>query len=261
MKRKCTPGTCLFAVLTAIVVVVFVCFPSATAEAVYPLERAAGWFSRTVLTRLSGLWAGVEASAECVRLRREVAELAVWRGECARLKAENARLRQAAGFAAQKAADWLPATVLAADGRSAFLRRVDRGSGAGVKVGAVVCTGDGLVGIVESVTPHTSLVRLVLDPSVMVSCEIKGGASVCASGILAGGNEEQLELRHLSARGRFSSRDAVVTSGRGGVFPKGIAVGTVLKAQRDADGRVNEVEVAPAVDFGELKEVFIRREK
>lgn len=261
MKRKPSTGTCLFVALAAIVAVVFVCFPAATAEAVYPLERAVGWFSRTVLTRFSGLVAGAEAQAECVRLRREVAELSVWRGECARLKAENARLRQAAGFAARAGAEWLPAALLAPEGRSVFLRRVDRGSLAGVRVGAVVCTGEGLVGIVETVTPHTSLVRLILDPSVMVACEIVGPDSARAGGILAGGNEEQLELRHLSARGRFSLRDAVVTSGRGGVFPGGIAVGTVMRVQRDEDGRVGEIEVDPAVDFDELQEVFIRREE
>jgi rod shape-determining protein MreC len=51
--------------------------------------------------------------------------------------------------------------------------------------------------------------------------------------------------------------DTLVSSGLGGVFPKGYALGTVVKKNIAENGLDMEVEVAPAVDFGVLDYVFI----
>jgi rod shape-determining protein MreC len=52
-----------------------------------------------------------------------------------------------------------------------------------------------------------------------------------------------------------------VTSGLGGVFPKGLEIGTLLDVRRDEKGLAREGEVLPSVDFSMLEDVFIRREK
>jgi cell shape-determining protein MreC len=51
--------------------------------------------------------------------------------------------------------------------------------------------------------------------------------------------------------------DLLITSGLGGIFPKGIPVGTVSKANRKAYGISQEVEVRPSVDFSRLEEVMV----
>ena len=129
--------------------------------------------------------------------------------------------------------------------------RVDKGSLSGVKVGAVVSVPSGLVGRVTDVTLHTAEVTLLTDPRIKVACQIETGEANPPRGILSGGSEELLVLRHLVRAENVPPRSRVVTSGLGGVFPRGPEVGTYL-----SDG-----EVLPSVDYSSLEDVFIRREK
>ena len=196
-------------------------------------------------------------------LRREVAALALARDDVARLEAENARLRRVLEYRDQNPETWLVAEVLAAGGALGPRRtmRVGKGSLAGVREGAVVVVPEGLVGRVESVTPHTSEIRLVTDPSVGVGCEVAlpGGGNL--RGTLAGGTGERLALKHILSAAEVPPRSPVYTSGLGGVYPKGIAVGTLLEVRNDSDSPRREGEVLPAVDFATLRDVFIRRER
>lgn len=237
---------------------VLVLVRSSAVEAAYPVERAARGFRTRVVSRLVGLWRGAAAEAENVGLRREVAALEVLRTDLARLEDENARLRQALGYAQREPGEWLAAGVLSRGGGAAGVRdilRADKGSLDGVAVGAVVTVPAGLVGRVTSVSPHTAEVTLITDPSVRVSCEIGSGAS----GILSGGGDGFLLLRHLIGADGIRLPAEVVTSGRGGVFPRGIRVGVLQRVGRDAQGTTGAL--MPAVGFPSLEDVFIRRGK
>lgn len=263
MKAR-TTGT--FAILAVAVAgaVALVLSRSACREAVYPVERAKRLFTTRVASRLSGMFRGAAAEAENVRLRREVASLAVLRGEVERLEAENDRLRRALGYAERCNGEWLAAGVLSTGGAAAGalnVFRVDRGSLDGVSEGAVVIAPGGLVGRVTAVSPHTADVTKITDRSVKVSCIVEAGLPERVVGILAGGGDDRLVLRHLTGEGDLPPRSRVVTSGLGGVFPKGIEVGVLLGIRTDADGLSREGEVLPSVDFPELEDVFIRRDK
>ena len=230
---------------------------SLAVEAAYPAERAARGFRTRVVSRLVGLWRGAAAEHENVGLRREVAALEVLRTDLARLEDENARLRQALGYARREPGEWLAAGVLSRGGGAAGVRdilRADKGSLDGVAVGAVVTAPAGLVGRVTSVSPHTAEVTLITDPSMRVACEIAPGAS----GILSGGGD-LLFVRHLVGADRIRPPARVMTSGRGGVFPRGLSVGTLQRVGQDAQGTTGDL--VPAVDFPSLRDVFIRRGK
>ena len=240
--------------------VFFVAFRSAPVEAAYPVEKARLSFARKVWTRVSGLWRGAESRAENVRLRREAASLAMVRSDNERLSAENDRLRSALGYVARTRGEWVAAAVLSEGGGAAGsgrTLRVDRGSLAGVARGAVVAVPDGLVGRVVSTTPHTSEVLLVTDPSLKVACAVEGAPGV--RGILSGGTDDLLVMRHMNASSQVPPRARVVTSGVGGVFPSGIHVGTLLSLSGGDGGPAIEAQVQPSVDFSALEDVFIRR--
>ena len=263
MKAR-TTGT--FAILAVAVagVVVLALSRSACREAVYPVERAKRIFSVRLGSRVAGMFRGAEASAENVRLRREVAALSVLRGDIERLEAENDRLRRALGYVERRHGDWLAAGVLSSGGAAAGapnVFRVDRGSLAGVREGAAVVAAGGLVGRVTAVSPHTAEVTRITDRSVKVSCVVETGEPGGLVGVLAGGGDDQLVLRHLSGAAGAPPRARVVTSGLGGVFPKGIEVGTLLGIRTGADGLSREGDVQPGVDFPALEDVFIRRGK
>ena len=255
-----TTGTYALIALAAVATAVVCLSRSAAVEAVFPVERARLAFSDKVWSRVKGAFRGAAASAENIRLKREVAALALAREDAARLEVENARLRRALDYVAQAPETWLAAAIIAGGGARRALR-TDKGSLAGVKVGAVVVIPEGLVGRVESVTPHTSEIRLVTDPALGVGCEIALPGGEFLRGTLAGGTDERLVLKHILSAAEVPPRCLVFTSGLGGVYPKGIAVGTLLEVRGDPDSPRREGEVLPAVDFATLRDVFIRRER
>ena len=263
MKAR-TTGTYAILMLAAALTLVLAVSRSACREAVYPVERAKRLFDTHVVSRAAGMFRGAAAAAENVRLRREVASLSVLRGDVERLEAENDRLRRALGYAERCRGEWLAAGVLSAGGAAAGapnVFRVDKGSLAGVREGAVVIAPDGLVGRVTAVSPHSADVTRITDRSIKVSCVVETGASGGVTGILAGGGDDLLVLRHLTGEADPPPRSRVVTSGLGGVFPKGIVVGMLLGIRADAEGLTREGDVQPGVDFAELEDVFIRRGK
>ena len=263
MKAR-TTGTYLLLAIAAIGTIVLFACRGVCAEAVYPVENASRTFRARVWTRVVGLFRASAAQAENVRLRREVAALALARGDMERLEAENDRLRRALGYVERQRGDWVAAAVLSSGGAAAGspnVIRVDKGSLSGVREGAVVAAAEGLVGRVAAVTPHTAEVALVTDRKVKVACEVEAGTGRRMCGILSGGSDELLVLRHLTGAEEVPPRARVFTSGRGGVFPKGLEVGTLLDVHADAEGLAREGEVQPHVDFSALEDVFIRRGK
>jgi len=259
-----TTGALLAIVLAAIGALLLVGSRSSSIEAVYPVERAKRILSSGLRARLIGCFKGGAAAAENQRLKLELAQLRLLRGEADRLKTENDRLRRALGYMARHPETWLAAGVLSHGGGAVGSRttlRVDKGSLAGVKAGAVVVVPEGLVGGVSSVTPHTAEVKLITDPSVRVACEIVTGGPTRAFGIVSGGEDDVLAIRHLKNAESASPNSRVLTSGRGGVFPPGLEIGTLLDVRKDARGLVREGEVLPPVGFSTLEDVFIRRER
>jgi len=262
--KSTTTGTLAIVALAAIGTLILVSSRSLAVEAAYPVENAKRTFVTRCWSRVRGCFQGAAAAAENRALKREVAALALLRTDVERLETENARLRRALEYKAARPECWLAAGVLSADGGAAAAvgtLRVDRGSLDGVKEGAVVAVPEGLVGKVVSVTPHTAVVALPTDPSLKISCDVEGLGAERTSGILCGGSENLLVLRHLSGAKEVPARSRVLTSGRGGVFPKGIEVGTLLGIRPDAKGLASEGEVLPQVDYSTLEDVFIRREK
>lgn len=236
----------------AVLAAVPVFFPDVAVELAYPVERAWRTVSRAVSVRVAGAVRGAESRAENARLRRELAALAVERDEIMRLEAENARLRRALGYVERAGAQWIAAGRMSSGGAAAAGRpimRVDKGSLAGVEEGAVVVSAEGLVGVVASVTPHTAEIATVADRSVHVACEVEGEGEGRLRGITFGGDDGAIELRHLSGANGAPPRARVVTSGAGGVFPRGIAVGVWL-----GDGMVQ-----PSAALSSVEDVFIRR--
>ncbi len=239
--------------LSSLVAVVLVFSRSAALEAIYPAEKARVAFTSKVWTRISGFFRGAEACAENVRLRREVASLSLLNSELERLDEENSRLRKALDYAERNPGQWLPARVLSRNGGAAGAHdsiRVDKGSLHGVVEGAAVVVPDGLVGRVDSVSPHTSSIVLVTDRSLKIACEIESQSQPYPKGFVVGGSEESLIVDYLDKRD-ILPRSRVLTSGIAGKIPKGVAIGIYI----------GEGKVQPAVEYSSLEDVFIRREK
>ncbi len=252
------------------------------AEATYPIENGRNWFARHVGTRLRGLFSRMDLAAENRRLKEENAALRM------ELASKGFHLHaardggQVDGHANHERlpSDWIEAPVLSRNGVAGVkgYLRVGKGSLAGVKAGAPVAVPDGLVGRVLSVTPHTCDVRLISDPSMRVSCEIESPDPSVGPiyGILYGGGAtcvaaeadasvlyfvNPLHLRHLQQQLDLPPHAKIITSGLGGIFPRGLVVGFLLDGQHVDETRLErEGDVVSAVDFPSLENVFIHRE-
>ena len=250
------------------------------AEAIYPVERAALAVERGFLARARALFSRNSLSAENSDLKEKLSLLETVRDDNERLARENDRLRRLLEYPARSSGDWIAAPVLSRNGTEGvrgFLR-VGKGSLDGIKSGSPVITGEGLVGLVGEVTPHTSTIRLISDPSMRISCIIETGRDddppirgiVYGAGSATVFNDgtsavlyfvNPLRLRHMRRDAAPPDGARLVTSGLGGVFPPGLAIGYLSDGANYDETRLErEGAVAPAVDFAGLEDVFIRRE-
>ena len=260
------------------------CGPDVAAEVVYPVENGASWFSRHVVRRFKVLFSPDSALKENDRLRAEVARLKMACSENDRVAAENARLRGLLGLDEPDARArfgtnaWICAPIIsrgAASGNPCLLR-LGRGLLAGVKPDAVVAVPEGLVGRIGNVTPNTSELRLLTDPSMRIACDVEfdDGDGGGAHGILSGRGLSPvastetsllyivppLRIRNVARQPILPPRAKIITSGLGGVFPRGLLVGFLIDGTHgDETNLEQEGDVEPAVDFLSLENVFIRR--
>ena len=135
---------------------------------------------------------------------------------------------------------------------------INAGTAVGIQKEDVVICEDGLVGIVSDVGLNWATVMTFTDPQNSV------GAMVLSTGDV-GVTEGTLELRRNSlCRVSYFSRDAVLnrgdrvyTSGLGGVYPKGLLLGTIAELGYEQNGLSQYAILQPAADFEQLKEVLV----
>ena len=231
------------------------------AEAVYPVENGVGIFRRCIVVPLSGLWSRPRLAADNLRLKEEISVLRMRMADYDLLAAENSGLRKALDFERRNPGKWIAAPVLSRGGvlGTGDVLRLGKGSIAGVCKGAAVASPEGLVGRVSEVSPHTAEVRLITDPSLKVACEVVPAVAGARAvfGILSGGR-----LMHLDRDLAVPERAKIVTSGLGGVYPRGIVVGFLANGTHEDETQLErEGAVTPAVDFAALENVLIHREE
>jgi rod shape-determining protein MreC len=107
---------------------------------------------------------------------------------------------------------------------------------------------------VVEVTPAAARVQLITDP-----VSAAGGLlqRTRVTGIVSGNLGAGLRVRYLPLMADVVVGDGVVTSGMGGVFPKGIPVGRITAVERKSGALFQEATLQPAVDLARLEEVLI----
>jgi rod shape-determining protein MreC len=191
-------------------------------------------------------------AADNARLRSELerAKLELVRGQ---------RLERLLGLRQEVPSETAAARVIGVES-SPFFRvvrvRLDRGSDE-MKPGMPVLVPEGVVGRVGRVFGRYSDVVLAVDPksSIDVVLPRTGGRGVLKG--VSGENGYRARIEYLLRSEEVKEGDEVVTSGVGGVFPRGVAVGKIAKVVRRDFGLYQEAEVTPSVDFSRLDEVLV----
>ncbi len=168
---------------------------------------------------------------------------------------ENVRLRKLFHFGEKSNIQSMIARVIAKDVSPEFRSiRINRGENSGIKPNMAVMTDEGIVGRVLRTTQKTSDIVTILDLYSAVDAIVERSR---ARGIVEGLTDDICQLKYALRTDDIQSGDVLVTSGLGGIFPKGIVIGTVSQVNRKPYGITQEVEVYPSVNFSRLEEVLI----
>lgn len=176
------------------------------------------------------------------------------------LEMENQRLKELLNFKEEnKGLELIGARVIAKNPDNWFsVIVIDRGSDDGIKPGMPVLNSKGLIGQVTEVGNNWSKVTLIIDPSSSVSIVVsRTRDNGIAKGDLELSKTGRLKILYLPSNSDISINDDIITSGLGGVFPKGIYVGKVVNVYKDSGGIFKYAEVEPVVDFRRLEEVLV----
>ncbi len=176
------------------------------------------------------------------------------------LSEENRRLRRLLGLQRRLGTAYAAASVLrpgTQGSESMFL--LDVGRSEGVETGAPVITGDGLVGVVREVRDDGAIGMDWTHPDFRVSAMDREGR---AYGIVEPRRgdfreEDRLALTGTPYHTRLEDGTLVVTSGRGGVYPRGIPVGRVDGLAEAEGGWRKTYWIRPAVAVGSVRHVLV----
>ena len=193
--------------------------------------------------------------SENKRLRQELTEIGTQLQLFREQTSENMRLRGLVGFAEQTLYTLVPARVVARDPSPQYRSVVVSGGlSQGIDMYMPVVGERGAAGKVVQVLDNMSMVQLLRDPSSRTSVMVSRSRAV---GILQTENGRDFFVRlrsHEDAR----ERDTIVTSGLGGIYPKGLNVGFVKKID-DGNPLFKRAYIDFSVDFDRLEEVFAMR--
>ena len=186
------------------------------------------------------------AVSENRRLNEELKEMRQWRDVALALRDTNERYRAALGLKTDPPIPMASARIVT-DSRGPFAnsRLANAGSEAGIKPGNPVMSENGLVGRVVGVTNGVSRVLLLTDAASRTPVMIDRTNS---RAILTGDGGPNPKLEYLRGQDPVRSGDRILTSGDGGVFPRGLPVGVAIKGL-DNRWRVVLASDKAAVDY------------
>lgn len=190
-----------------------------------------------------------EMRAENERLREENERLRQYQTAVMRLEAENKGLRDLLRLPLVPEQRLIVARVIA-DVGGPFVRNVVVLAGAreGVRDGLVAVAGGGLAGRVIATGRNSSRVLLINDLNARVPVIIENTRQ---RAMIEGNNGPELLLTQLPPETQVKAGDRLITSGMGGIFPPGLAVGVVSAING------SEIKVEPISDLGRLELVQI----
>jgi rod shape-determining protein MreC len=216
---------------------------------------------------------------------RWVADLGISRSQFAALQQQNEKLRNTVAaleeqrlenLRLQSLVNFTQATKLQALGAHVIGRptqwdrviTLDRGTADGIHEGMPVVgslgtvpqkateasTSGGLIGQTTDVTAHTSKVRLITDQNSGVAAMVQSNRK---EGIVHGAIDGALSLDFISHETTVKVGDVVITSGMGGVYPKGLLVGEVTGVSNLPSLLYQDITLQPAASLSNIEEVLI----
>ena len=198
-----------------------------------------------------------ELKAEIDRLENENRSLL-------RYREENKSLREALDLKDQfNDYESIGGNIIAKDAGNWFnVFTIDRGSNEGITKNSPVITSKGLIGSVIETAPFSSKVLSIIDIDSTVSAVISKSTDIVkVRGDLKLKDQGLCRMDYIPAELELEIGDTVETTGLGGIFPRGILIGTVKEIRQEANELDRYAVIEPAADFKRLQEVFVLKSK
>jgi rod shape-determining protein MreC len=202
-----------------------------------------------------------ELKAELSRAKALLEEYKRTQYEFEEMKKENQRLKRLIGIQAELEYETVIGEVVAKSPQDFFKTIiVNRGRESGIeRFMPAVAYQDNVkcvVGKVIDVQKSTCRIQPLIDQSSYVGAMLKDSRY---SGILVGQSplSDLCLLQYIDKNAEMKYGDVIVTSGMGGVFPKGVTIGDVVSVAKKRYGIFQEAMIKPRVDFARLEEVYI----
>ena len=228
---------------------------SALLEAAAPVQGAVRWPFERVREAWSRYVAVVDVGRDNDALRTRVVALEEENLQLREALVDGENLERVAAMRKEFEAELMPARVIGQD-VSPYFRSLllDRGRGDRVLSGMAVISDRGLVGLVTATTQSAARAMLLVDRRAAVDAIVLRSRAL---GIVRGAGTDSLEFSFLMRGADVKAGDALITSGVGGVYPKGLRIGTVKSVNAQPGALVHTAQLAPAVDFGQLENAFV----
>lgn len=201
--------------------------------------------------------------SENKRLKAELDDIVRTQAENSALRAENADLQEQLELKSTLT-DYqsISGTVIARN-PDLWLDQIiiDRGERDGVTIGMSVMSDNGLVGRVTEVNPTSSKVVLLTtadQKATQTSAEITTESGI-VYGVVTNFDDirKELVMERITSEKEIKEGEEVVTSGLGGVVPRGLLIGTVSEVTYDKYGLSQRVYIDPAADFDQIRYVLV----
>ena len=264
-KKKGIAG----AVITIIIIILLVVFTNSNANQVSYIEKICNVFVMPIqngFTYLKNKISGNDSffadmdtlKAENEELKKKNSELEQSLRELEIIKAENDTLKEYVNLK-DKYTDYttVPADVINRDiSNYSSTIIINVGSDDGIKEEMTVIADSGLVGHVISVTNNTAKVQTIVDTASAVTSKISTTEdTIVVQGTLE--DKSTLRANFIPTDAVVLQGDTVETSGIGGIYPKGIHIGTITEVVNTNNITDRYAIVQTAVDFNKLNTVLV----
>ncbi len=179
-------------------------------------------------------------------------ELYKWRDLAQRLLVENQELKKLLNAVNNIPNDFVTAKVIA-NSSGSYIKTItlNVGKAKGVSIGNAVINNWGMIGRVIEVGKRSSRVLLITDINSQIPIYFEKSKH---KAILIGKNSDLLELKYLKPRVNISNNERIITSGEGGLLPRGLAVGLYIKNLNEEE---NKIKILPTRNWDSFDNVNV----
>ena len=219
-----------------------------------PVPKLVNWIGGTAQDMYHGYLDMRRAVNENVELRRKVASLTTENLKLRQSEGDLRRLRSLLSYAEQFNMETSMAQTIMLDTAGRFKSIIiDRGSADGLEVNDVVANANGLVGRVVLVTNDLAKVQLVTDNNCAIGSLVE---RTRRQGVVRGNGSAIVNMFDVPSLADVQPGDRVLTAGIDGIYPKGIPIGVITRADA-GQSLFKTISLKPAVDFGTVEEVIV----